>query len=174
MNIENNTESSVKICDSMDKIVMGIGHVVMWTNGILIFAIILQVILRYGFGHGLVILEELQWHLYALGIMFGASYAMTLDSHIRVDIVHARLSEKWQKRWDLFGIIFLLLPFVIIIFHQSLDFVYESWRVSERSDAPMGLPFRWLIKGVIPASFGLLTVAVISRAIRIIHYLRRG
>ena len=144
MNIENNTQSSVKICDSLDKIVMGTGHVVMWTNGILIFAIILQVILRYGFGHGLVILEELQWHLYALGIMFGASYAMTLDSHIRVDIVHARLSEKWQKRWDLFGIIFLLLPFVIIIFHQSLDFVYESWRVNERSDAPMGLPFRWL------------------------------
>lgn len=42
-------------------------------------------ILRYGFGHGLVILEELQWHYYALGIMFGASYAMMIDSHIRVD-----------------------------------------------------------------------------------------
>ncbi len=174
MSIENSSEPSVKICDSLDKIVMGIGHTFMWANGILIFVIILQVILRYGFGHGLVVLEELQWHLYALGIMFGASYAMTLDSHIRVDIIHSRLSEKWRKRWDLFGIIFLLLPFVIIIFHQSLDFVYESWRVSERSDAPMGLPFRWLIKGVIPASFGLLIIAVISRAIRIIHYLKRG
>ncbi len=119
-------------------------------------------------------MEELQWHLYAVGIMFGASYAMTLDSHIRVDIVHARLSEKWQNRWDLFGIVFLLLPFIIIIFHQSLDFVYEAWRVSERSDAPMGLPYRWLIKGVIPASFGLLIISTVSRAIRIIHNLRRG
>ncbi|THB77460.1 MAG: TRAP transporter small permease subunit [Desulfobacteraceae bacterium] len=170
----NSETQSVKVSDALDKIVMGIGHVVMWANGILIFVIILQVILRYGFGHGLVVLEELQWHLYALGIMFGASYAMTLDSHIRVDIIHARLSNKWQRRWDLFGIFFLLLPFVIIIFHQSLDFVYESWRVNERSDAPLGLPFRWLIKGVIPASFGLLTISVISRALRIIYQLRRG
>ena len=73
---------------------------------------------RYGFGHGLVLLEELQWHLYALGIMFGASYAMMMDSHIRVDIIHARLSQKWRNRWDLFGIIFLLLPFAIVIFHS--------------------------------------------------------
>lgn len=174
MNTENKTEPPAKLSASLDKVVMGTGHVVMWANGLLIFVIILQVILRYGFSHGLVVLEELQWHLYAVGIMFGASYAVTQDSHIRVDIVHARLSKKWQNRWDLFGIIFLLLPFAIIIFHQSLDFVYESWRVNERSDAPMGLPFRWLIKSVIPASFGLLILAVVSRALRIIHFMRRG
>ncbi len=174
MDAEKKTPASIKICNSLDKFVMGVGHVAMWANGILIFVIIFQVVLRYGFGRGLVTLEELQWHLYAVGIMFGASYAMTLDSHIRVDIIHARLSDKWRNRWDLFGIIFLLLPFIIIIFHQSLDFVYESWRVSERSDAPMGLPYRWLIKSVIPASFGLLIISVVSRAIRIIHHLRRG
>jgi TRAP-type mannitol/chloroaromatic compound transport system permease small subunit len=162
-----------RFSDGLDAFIRGIGHVVMWTNGILIFVIILQVVLRYGFGHGLVLLEELQWHLYALGIMFGASYAQMMDSHIRVDIIHSRLSDKWKLRWDLFGIVFLLLPFIIIIFHQSLDFVYESWRVNERSDAPMGLPWRWAIKGVIPVSFGLLVVATVSRAVRIIHTLRR-
>ncbi len=163
-----------RFADGLDKFIRSIGHVVMWTNGVLIFVIILQVVLRYGFGHGLVLLEELQWHLYALGIMFGASYAMMMDSHIRVDIVHARLSSKWKMRWDLFGIIVLLLPFIIIIFHQSLDFVYESMRVNERSDAPMGLPWRWAIKSVIPISFGLLIVATISRAVRIINTLKRS
>ena len=160
-------------CDALDTFIRSIGHVVMWTNGILIFVIILQVVLRYGFGHGLVVLEELQWHLYALGIMFGASYAQMMDSHIRVDIIHARLSQKWKYRWDLFGTVFLLLPFIIIIFHQSLDFVYESWRVNERSDAPMGLPWRWAIKGVIPITFGLLGVATVSRAVRTFLSLRR-
>ena len=154
-------------CDGIDAMIRSIGHVVMWSNFILIFVIILQVILRYGFGHGLIVLEELQWHLYALGIMFGASYAVMLDSHIRVDIIHARLSEKWRQRWDLFGIVFLLLPFIAIIFHQSLDFVYEAWRVGETSDSPQGLPFRWAIKAVIPISFGLLFLATVSRAVRI-------
>ena len=174
MNAEANQEQVPnKFSDGIDAVIRGIGHVIMWTNLVLIAVIILQVILRYGFGRGLVILEELQWHLYALGIMFGASYALTLDSHIRVDIVHARLSEKWRYRWDLFGIIFLLLPFAIVIFHQSLDFMQESWRVNERSDAPLGLPWRWAIKSVIPISFGLLIAAAVARAVRIIAILRR-
>ncbi len=163
-----------RFCDGIDAMIRSIGHVVMWSNFILVFVIILQVILRYGFGRGLIVLEELQWHLYALGIMFGASYAVMLDSHIRVDIIHARLSEKWRQRWDLFGIIFLLLPFIAIIFHQSLDFVHESWRVGETSDSPQGLPFRWAIKGVIPISFGLLFIATVSRAVRIIYSLKRS
>ncbi len=174
MNAEAKPEqASNKFSDVLDAIIRNIGHVVMWTNGVLIFVIILQVVLRYGFGHGLVILEELQWHLYALGIMFGASYAQMMDSHIRVDIVHARLSQKWKNRWDLFGIVFLLLPFAIVIFHQSLDFVYESWRVNERSDAPLGLPWRWAIKGIIPITFGLLIAATVARAVRIVAALRR-
>ena len=174
MNTESNTENTFKMSDALDNFVQKIGHFMMWTNGLLIFAIITQVILRYGFGKGMVVLEELQWHLYAVGIMFGASYAVVKDSHIRVDIIHANLSPGWQKRWDLFGIIILLLPFVFIIFHQSLDFVHEAWRVGERSDAPSGLPFRWLIKGVIPASFSLLGIAVMSRAVRIVHHIKRG
>lgn len=159
--------------DILDGVIRRIGHVVMWTNVILIVVIILQVVLRYGFGRGLVVLEELQWHLYAIGIMFGASYSQMLDAHIRVDIVHARLSEKWKLRWDLFGILFLLLPFIVIIFLQSLDFVAESFRLGERSDAPLGLPWRWAIKSVIPISFGLLGIATISRAARIITNLGR-
>ncbi len=163
-----------KFSDALDSLIRNIGHIVMWSNVILIAVIILQVTLRYGFGRGLVVLEELQWHLYAIGIMFGASYAQMMDSHIRVDIIHARLSDKWKIRWDLFGTIFLLLPFIFVIFHQSLDFLAESYRLGERSDAPLGLPFRWAIKAVIPISFALLGVATISRAIRLITNLGRA
>ena len=43
-------------------------------NVILIAAIILQVVMRYVFGLGLVQLEELQWHLYAVNVIFGMAY----------------------------------------------------------------------------------------------------
>ncbi|NOX32188.1 MAG: TRAP transporter small permease subunit [Deltaproteobacteria bacterium] len=165
---------SIRLCDAADNFIKGIGHIVMWGNGILVLVIILQVVLRYGFSHGMVIFEELQWHLYGLGIMIGASYAMVTDSHIRVDIIQARMSRKWKNRWELFGIVFLLLPFAFVIFHQSLDFVHESFRVNESSDAPLGLPFRWMIKGVIPISFALLILAAISRAVRIFNFMREG
>ncbi len=163
-----------KFCDASENFIKHIGHIVMWSNGLLILIIILQVVLRYGFGHGMVTLEELQWHLYGLGIMIGASYALVMDSHIRVDIVQANMKQKWKNRWELFGIIFLLLPFAFVIFDQSLDFVWESFRVNERSNAPLGLPFRWIIKGIIPISFALLILSAISRAIRILNFMRKG
>ncbi len=59
-----------------------------WLNVVLIGVILLQVVLRYGFNNGLVPLEELMWHLYATAFMFGIAYAITRDSHIRVDIIH--------------------------------------------------------------------------------------
>ncbi len=165
---------SDRLCDTAEHFIKHIGHIVMWGNGLLILVILLQVVLRYGFGRGMVVLEELQWHLYGLGIMMGASYAVVTDSHIRVDIIQARMSQKWKNRWELFGIIFFLLPFAFVIFDQSLDFVHESYRVNERSDAPLGLPFRWIIKGVIPISFALLILATISRATRILNSMQKG
>lgn len=147
----------------IDLTVRAIGTVVCWGAAILVAVIILQVVLRYGFSHGLVVLEELQWHLYAVGVMFGLSYALVTDSHIRVDLFHMRFSDRTRRWIEVFGILLLLLPFCLIMFFQSLDFLSESWRVNERSDAPLGLCCRWAIKSVIPISMGLLTLAAVSR-----------
>jgi len=162
-----------KFCDFLEKIVLRIGQIAMWSNGLLILTILLQVVLRYVFHNGLVALEELEWHFYAVGIMIGASYAMVKDVHIRVDLFHSRLSEKNRNRFELFGILFLLLPFLLVIFHQSIDYVYEAWRMNERSPSPMGLPFRWIIKGFIPFGFGLMILASISQILRVLIALRR-
>jgi TRAP-type mannitol/chloroaromatic compound transport system permease small subunit len=163
-----------KFSDTVDGIIRRIGHVMMWSNCVVIFLIILQVILRYGFGHGLVVLEELQWHFYAVGIMFGLSYAVMTNSHVGMDLVYERLSKKWQARWDIFGILFLLLPFAGLIFYQSLDFVHEAWRLGESSVAPMGLCCRWAIKAVVPLSFALVILATLSRLVRTIASLREA
>jgi TRAP-type mannitol/chloroaromatic compound transport system permease small subunit len=166
-------ETPNTVSDVIDRFIQKIGFVLMWANCVVIVAIIIQVILRYGFGHGLVLLEELQWHFYAVAFMFGLSYAVTTDSHVGMDLVYDKMSPKWQCRWDIFGLLFLLLPFAALISYQSLDFVHESWRLNERSVAPQGLPWRWAIKSVVPLSFALLVLAAVSRLIRTIATLRR-
>jgi TRAP-type mannitol/chloroaromatic compound transport system permease small subunit len=166
-------ETPNRFSDVSDAVIRKTGHVLMWANCIVIFFIILQVILRYGFGHGLVILEELQWHFYAVAFMFGLSYAVMTDSHVGMDLVYDNLSPQWQCRWDIFGIVFLLLPFAFLVCYQSIDFVYESWRLNERSVAPQGLPLRWAIKAVLPISFALVLLASLSRLVRTIATLRR-
>ena len=170
---DGSSPSRVAFSDALDKLVRGIGLVMCWSNGLLIGVIIAQVTLRYGFGAGKVYLEELQWHLYAVGVMFGVSYAQATDSHIRVDVVAMRLSDTAKRVWEIFGIVVFVLPFVFVVFYHSLDFVAESWRLNERSDAPLGLPWRWAVKSVIPLSFGLLGVAAISRLVRDVVVLLR-
>ncbi len=147
---------------------------VSWANAILICAIILQVVLRYGFGRGLVPLEELQWHLYAIAVMLGMSFAQVENAHVRIDVLHSRFSPRTRCWVEIIGIAVLMLPFLWIVFDHSLDFLYDAWRTGERSNAPMGLPYRWAIKAVIPVSFGLLMLAALSSILRNVNKLLRG
>nr|CRH04403.1 Putative C4-dicarboxylate transporter family protein, DctQ subunit [Candidatus Magnetococcus massalia] len=172
--LKEHTETThVWLADRLDSLIRHIGHGVAWLNGLLVLVIITQVVLRYGFNSGLVPLEELQWHIYATAMMFGISYAVVSDSHIRVDVLHNLYSDRAKRIIEIIGILLFLLPFAWVVFHHSLDFVYDSWRVSETSDAPTGLPYRWAIKSVISISFGLLLLAAFSRLVRDVTLLLR-
>jgi len=164
----------VPLADAIDRLIQRIGLSVAWVYVLLVLVIMLQVILRKGFSSGLIALEELQWHLYAIGVMFGLSYAQTTNSHIRVDLFYSHFRAR-TKRWvEVIGILTLVLPFILVVFLHSLDFVADSWRINEHSDAPSGLPWRWLIKGTIPVTFALLGLAVVSRLIRDLTLLVKG
>lgn len=152
--------------DALDAFILRVGSFLAWANGLLILVIVLQVVLRYGFGHGLVILEELEWHLYSLAFMFGLSYALVRGSHVRVDLLSSRLSVRTRAWIEIFGTVFLLFPFIAVIIYYGIEFFWASWVLNERSLAPMGLPWRWAIKAVVPVSFVLFGVAAVSRLIR--------
>jgi TRAP-type mannitol/chloroaromatic compound transport system permease small subunit len=171
---DNNTLAAVPLADAIDRLIQRITLGIGWCFVLLVLVIILQVTLRKGFSHGLIALEELQWHLYAIGVMFGLSYAQTTDAHIRVDLFHSRFKTRSKRLIEILGILCLLLPFIAVIFLHSLDFLHDSWRINESSSAPSGLPWRWLIKGVIPVSFALLALAVLSRLYREVVLLKRG
>lgn len=159
--------------NSIDRIILAIGRTASWLTAVLMVLILVQVVLRYLFKTSFVSLEELQWHLYAVIIMLGLSFAYVKDSHIRLDIFHARFSKPAKDRVEILGILFLLWPMILVFFLHSLPFVAESFRIGERSDAPMGLCCRWAIKAVIPVGFGLLFLGSLSRLIRVVFSVLR-
>lgn len=160
------SDSLIKLADTVDLLIQKITFTFAWAYVLLIVIIIAQVFARYVLSLGHPVMEELQWHLYAVGFMFGLAYTQTKDAHVRVDVVAGLISHKARLFWEIFGILFLALPFMFVIFYNSLDFVYESWRVNESSDAPIGLPWRWAIKGVIPVTFAILTCSLLTRLMR--------
>jgi len=154
------------ICRRTESFIIGVGKTVCWINVVLVAVILVQVILRYAFRVSFVALEELQWYLFGVLIMTGLSFDVTLNRHIRLDLLHRNFSTRRKEIVEFLGIFFLLLPMVIIIFVHSLDFVASSYRVNEASESPLGLPYRWLFKAVIPLSISLLGISALSRLIR--------
>ena len=165
------TKDAPGFCRALDGFINRTGKLISWLAAVLIVVIIVQVVLRYAFGRGLVILEEIQWHLYAAGIMFGFSYALVYDSHIRLDLFHDRFPRRRKEKVEIFGILFLLMPMIIVILIHSWPFLYDAWRINEHSDAPMGLCCRWFIKAFLPAGFIMLGLAAVSRLVRAVSYL---
>ena len=93
----------VPITELLNRFIKRVVETAAWLNVALIIVILTTVILRYGFhrnglllGWGLVPMEELEWHLYSVPFMFGLAYAITNDSHIRIDIIHMAMSKRLQ------------------------------------------------------------------------------
>lgn len=155
----------------VDTWIVRIGRWVSWLWLVLLAVIVVNVVLRYAFDEGRIEFEEIQWHLYAVGILVGLSYAAESDTHVRVDVLHERLSPRLQAWIELYGILLLLLPFITLVLVYGVPFVVSSYRVNEVSQAPGGLPYRWVIKAVLPLGFTLLLAATLSRLSRVWKFL---
>ena len=152
----------------LDRIVYAAGEVFHWIWIVLLAVIIVNVVLRYVFSRGMIELEELQWYLYAVGWLIGLSYTFVSDDHVRVDLLHEKLSYKGRLWLEMAGLLLLFLPFVLFVIIYAVPFVELSWKANERSTSANGLPARWLVKGFLLFSFVLLLLAGISRLLRVL------
>ncbi|MFZ3048961.1 MAG: TRAP transporter small permease subunit [Desulfatirhabdiaceae bacterium] len=156
----------IKISHNVDKTIIRIGNALAWLNGVLLVLIIAQVIMRYFFAYSIVAVDEMQWHLYSVNIMFGLSYAVANNSHIRLDVISGNFSPRRQAKIEIALGLFLTIPVVVVVFMHGCDFFYSSWKIGESSVAPLGLPYRWIVKSFIPIGFLFLGVAIIGRMFR--------
>ena len=138
---------------------------------VLMLVIVANVVLRYGFGLGLVELEELQWHLNAVTVMLCLGYAYRHDAHVRVDILRDQWSLRRKALVEILGVVLLLLPFTFgIAWFAWGSFIY-SWSIGEGSPMPSGLPARYLVKLLLFVGIVLLFlqgIATLARAVLVL------
>jgi len=112
--------------------------------------------MRYLFSAGSIALQELEWHLFDMVFLLGLSYALLHKKHVRVDIFFASFSRENKAIIEIFSMLLLLLPFSFLFLFDAFDMTRQSFLQEEISADPGGLAYRWLIKGVLLVSFGLL------------------
>lgn len=157
--------------DLIEALINGIGGVINWIWLLLVLIIVINVVGRYLFGVNYVWVEEVQWHLYAVGFMLGIGYALQHDTHVRVDVVAMHLSSKVRGWIEVMGLLLLVAPVVYLIIRYAIPFVEVSWTRNERSSAPGGLSHRWAIKSVIIIAFVYLGLAALARLLRLFAFL---
>ncbi|WP_428263723.1 TRAP transporter small permease subunit [Haliangium sp.] len=155
-----------RVSVAVDRVIRRIGDAVSWVWAALLAIIVLNVVMRYLFGEGRIEFEELQWHLYSVGFLLGLSYVFECDEHVRVDVLHDRFSLRTQAWIELYGILLLLMPFLLLVGIKAIPFVWDAIETGERSQAPGGLPARWIIKAVLPLGILMLAAAALSRLTR--------
>jgi len=153
-----------KLCDKIDALNERIGKLAAWFVLGMVFITFLVVVLRYGFSFGRIALQESITYLHAFVFMLAGAYTLKHNEHVRVDIFYQQMSDKNKAKVDLFGTLFLLLPFAGFIVWISFDYVSNSWKLLEGSREAGGLPFVYILKTLIPLMAGLLFLQALSLA----------
>ena len=150
----------------LKKIISKTGKISSWFSLALVLLISTDVLLRYVFNFSTAALYEMEWHLFAIIFLLASPYTLQKNKHVRVDVFYNNFSKIKKNIIDLIGNIIFLIPFSFIIFYTSLPFVADSYSILESSPDPGGLPYRFIIKSIIPIAFFLLMIQGILNAIK--------
>jgi len=156
-----------RVCRIIDTMNEWIGRAVAWLVLAMALIIVYDVSMRYLFRIGSVALQELEWHLFSLLFLLGAAYTLKHDAHVRVDIFYQSrwMDDRRRALIDLLGVLFLLIPFCIMVVVSSGPFIGNSFSMGEGSPDAGGLPYRFLLKAAIPTGFALLVLQGVSQMI---------
>jgi len=162
-----------------DKTEKLIGRIVSATGGLLAVLLLLMVLnvafdvmMRYLFHASSVGMQEMEWHLFAIIILFGVGVALKDEGHVRVDFVYDRMQPRTRAIINITGTLLFLMPLALLILFGSFEFVHDAYITHEISEDPGGLPYRWIIKSMIPLAFSFLLLSAVGYILQNIKLLR--
>jgi TRAP-type mannitol/chloroaromatic compound transport system permease small subunit len=154
------------VSDAIDRALRRIAQVFGWLFLVLVAVICWDVLTRkVGFqipGFGSTPVQELEWHLHGALFLFWLGYAYVRNVHVRIDVFTSHKTPRQQAKLEVFGIIFFAIPYCLVATYYAYLFAQTSFLQNERSDAPNGLDYRWIIKGCLFLGLVLLDFAVAS------------
>ncbi|WP_225030004.1 TRAP transporter small permease subunit [Xinfangfangia pollutisoli] len=108
---------------------------------------------------------ELQWYLFGAAFMGAAAYTLAQNEHIRIDIFYGGRSRRTQHWIDLFGHIFFLMPFVVLMSWMLVPYAWQAYKIHQISTNAGGLLI-WPARAILAAGFILLVIQGISEIIK--------
>ena len=134
------------VVKAIDLVIYNIGRIGSWCSLLMVMAMLLVVVLRYGFQIGSISLQESITYLNCIIFTSGVAYTLKEDAHVRVDVMYSKLRIKSKALVDLLGTVVFLGLTAGFILWTSWDYVSVSWRIREGSAESSGLPYVYVLK----------------------------
>jgi TRAP-type mannitol/chloroaromatic compound transport system permease small subunit len=160
------------VLNILRKIIDSVGHLCSLLMLLMVLNVFYDVIMRYFFNDVSIGMQELEWHLFGAMFMFGIGYTFKEDGHVRVDVFYDQMTIRSQAFVNIFGSIVFALPITLLILYFSIDYTYQAYEMGEGSADPGGLPYRWIIRSVIPISSVFLTLSIVYIVLNEVENLR--
>ncbi len=119
-------------------------------------------------------LQDMEWHLHGVILLLSFGYGYLMNAHVRVDIFREKLSRLGQARVEFFALLFLVIPYLVLVLYFAYVFVALSISQGEGSESLTGIPKRYIIKSFTVIGFALTLSAVLATFIRLYAYLFGG
>ena len=150
----------------IDKLTDNIANGLLYILIALILLVFSTVFFRYVFNMSYIIIQEIIMYLHALIFMFGISYALKENSHVKIDVLYNTLNKRTQRVISIAGLVSFILPTALFIIYISIDMVTQSWMILEGSSEAGGLDLVFILKSLIPISGILIFLQGISELIK--------
>ena len=150
---------------AIDRINEFVGRWVSWLILVAILVSAVNAVIRKTFNMSSNAWLELQWYLFGAAFLLAAAYTLRQNEHIRIDIIYGMWSRRVQHWIDLFGHVFFLMPFVVLMIFYFVPYVSLSDRIGEVSTNSVGL-ILWPAKMLLLIGFVQLGFQGISEIIK--------
>lgn len=153
-----------RACRAIDRINIWMGQGWGFSVVLVTAAVIYEVVARTVFGMPTQWSSESIVYVSAVAYLMGGGYAHLHGRHVRIDLVHERLSPRMRLRFDLFTMVFFVLYAGTLVW-VGTEMAWASFRQGETTGTPWD-PIIWPVKMAIPLAGLLLLLQGVANLLR--------
>jgi TRAP-type mannitol/chloroaromatic compound transport system permease small subunit len=158
----------------IDRVSTWVGHAFSWLIIGLTLMITWEVFSRYALDEPHAWAFDVMIMLYGTLFMMAGAYTLSVNGHVRGDVLYGFFSPRAQATIDLTLYICFFLPGIIALVWAGYYYAGDSWRINEHSNITAEGPPIYPFKTVIPLAGAMILVQGIVEIIRCGICIRQG
>jgi len=158
----------------VDRLSTFVGHAFSWLIVALTLVITWEVFSRYALDAPHAWAFDVMAMLYGTLFMMAGAYTLSVNGHVRGDVLYGFFTPRVQATLDLTLYIVFFIPGVVALVWAGYYYAADSWRINEHSNVTADGPPVYPFKMVIPLAGAILLAQGIVEIIRCIICIRTG